>query len=233
VARDVDEGVSNGAVLEDVDVTCRGSCMVTELAMFAPAAAQLMFDVAGSRVALLGRIDDNSFVDGRIMLTLRATGVAVEGAISALIGAVSPGGWVATVPVICIVWGTPDTNGLCKPTSVRVSRMRVGVIDTNDDGAFDAALTATKPLAPNATATAAPKRCPTRTPGSRTNPRRTRRRALTFRLSARRETTNLPDSFVTPSRIRYQPTRPTDPSLNRRRGLFLAGSTKEFAKMAR
>jgi hypothetical protein len=39
---------------------------------------------------------------------------------------------------------------------VRVSKMRVGVIATNDDGSDDPALTATRLPAPNVTATAAP-----------------------------------------------------------------------------
>ena len=39
---------------------------------------------------------------------------------------------------------------------MRVSRIRVGAIDTNDDGSDGAAFTATKPPAPNVTATAAP-----------------------------------------------------------------------------
>ncbi|MFT4657043.1 MAG: hypothetical protein ACI8V4_001210, partial [Ilumatobacter sp.] len=65
------------------------------------------------------------------------------------------GGWVGTVPVTCNVWEAPDTNGPAKPTSVRVSRMRVGVIATNADGLDDTALTSTRPSAPNVTATPA------------------------------------------------------------------------------
>ena len=129
---------------------------MTAFAMFGPPAAQLMFDVAGVPDASPGRIDKKPFVEGLTTVTLNTADVAVDGTTSTFTGAAPPGGWVGTIPVTCNFWATPDTNGPAKPTSVRVSRMRVGSIDTNDDGSDDAAFTATIPPAPNVTATAAP-----------------------------------------------------------------------------
>jgi hypothetical protein len=95
-------------------------------------------------------------VTGLITVTLNTTDDATTGTTSVATAATPPGGCVSTVPVTCNVWDTPDTNGPAKPTSVRVSKIRVGVIATNDDGSDDPALTATRLPAPNVTATAAP-----------------------------------------------------------------------------
>ncbi len=115
-----------------------------------------MFDVAGVPVASPGRIDKNPLVVGPTTVTFNTTDVAEAGTTSALTGAVLPGGCVATVPVTWSFWATPDTKGPGRPTSVRVSKMRVGVTATNDDGAEEEALTATIEPAPIVTATAAP-----------------------------------------------------------------------------
>ncbi len=115
-----------------------------------------MFDVAGAPVASPGRIDKNPFVAGRTTVTLNTADVAVDGTTSASTATAGAGGWVGTVPVTCNFCATPDTNGPANPTSVRVSKIRVGVTDTNDDGSDDTASTATIDPAPNVTATAAP-----------------------------------------------------------------------------
>ena len=150
--------------------------------MFAPPAAQLMFDVAGTPDASPGRMDKKPFEIGCTTVTLSNTDVADTGTTNALSGAAAAGGCVATVPVTCNFCDTPDTNGPANPTPVRVSRIRVGVIDTNDDGSDETASTATKPPAPNVTATAAP----TAAHRDRHIPDRTRERPFTaypFRIS--------------------------------------------------
>jgi hypothetical protein len=87
------------SILPDV-----GSCTVTAFAMFAPpAAAQLMFDVAGVPEASPGRIDKNPFVTGLTTVTLNTTDDAAAGTTSVATGATPPGGCVRTVPVTCNV----------------------------------------------------------------------------------------------------------------------------------
>jgi hypothetical protein len=76
-----------------------GICTVTAFAMFAPPAAQLMLDVAGSPVASPGRIDKNPFVDGATTVTLNTTDDASAGTTSALTAGALFGGCVGTVPV--------------------------------------------------------------------------------------------------------------------------------------
>src|SRR5680860_437980 len=119
-------------------------------------AAKLMFDVAGVPVALPGRIEIYPGVVGLMIVRLNTTDVAVVGTTNAVTGSAFPGGRVRTGPVTCSNCATLDVNGPARPTSVRVSRMRAGVIPTNEDGAVSAALTMASPPAPSVTATAAP-----------------------------------------------------------------------------
>jgi hypothetical protein len=81
----------------------------------------------------------SGLVAGLITVTLNATDAADAGTTSVATGVTLPGGCVGTVPVTCNVWDTTDTTGPARPTPPRVSKIRVGVNATNDDGpeAFD------------------------------------------------------------------------------------------------
>ena len=87
---------------------------------------------------------------GNTAVTFNTTAVAPPGTTTAYPDA------VGTVPVTCTLRPVGDTNGPDNPTPVRVSSTRTGVIDTNDDGALDAAFTAIMPPPPIVIVTAAP-----------------------------------------------------------------------------
>ena len=75
-----------------------------------------------------GRTDKNPAADGPTTVTFNSTPVAPAG---------------TAAPVTCNFCDTADTNGPGKLVSVRVSNTRTGSIVITDDGALDAALTAT------------------------------------------------------------------------------------------
>ena len=100
-------------------------------------------DVDAAPVASPGRTDKNPAAVGATTVTFNNTPVAPAG---------------TAVPVTCNFCEIADTNGPGRPmlTGSRVSKMRIGSIVITDDGALDAALTATIPPPPRVTATAAP-----------------------------------------------------------------------------